>query len=212
MWTRTTRTAQVAESQGISVWGTVSSFSFGRAPYTCGDQRDALIAEYATYNVQLVPTCYDFTQGPVGLFYEFYNYNTGDYSWALVRYPLTVPTSSGYGLNMLCTSILNNTGPGGGVVHNLLSGYQNPAHNASIPGSAPNSRHMFGDALDMVNISNTQAEHDNIQLLANAAGAWVEPTTKRFACRLRCIHVDWGPHPVTATTPATRGKPGLYAP
>ncbi len=170
----------------------VSSLIINRVQGTCGDTRDELIPMYAQYNVLLSPVCSDFTQTASSSTYSFNDLNIHNtYAFALLRYPIIGPQFMGYGLEMLVNLI-------GTPVHAINSGYRNPDHNADI-GGASNSRHMFGDAVDLVNITQTKTEWAQIRNLAIQAGAdYVEPFTG--PCGNACVHVDW------------RNTTGLYAP
>jgi hypothetical protein len=78
---------------------------------------------------------------------------------------------------------------------NVNSGYRSPAYNAGIPGSATNSRHMFGDGFDLdpleVGLGTLEAA------CTNAGGMLVEYTT-HVHCDFRFDPVDeefYGPVP-----------------
>jgi uncharacterized repeat protein (TIGR03803 family) len=179
-------------------------------PVPCGDERDKIIAEYKQYKVYditksrkkdvlFVPSCADFTQSAHSVYYSFNNLNVSDngiYSWALIRYPLVAPSSTGFGLDKWVELIPPEYKPD--VVPKINSGYRSPAKNKSV-GGTPGSRHMFGDAIDLQNISGTIAEY---KALANAAKmadkSFIEPLTG--PCQLACVHTDW------------RDKPGSYSP
>ena len=101
----------------------------------CGDERGTIIQEYVTYNVNLRPTCSDFTQSvPASSHYSFGQWNSGTYSWAILRDSVVA--------NTFC--VVSNYGS----VPNLNSGYRNPARNAQVS-DATNSRHVYGDAADL---------------------------------------------------------------
>ena len=139
---------------------------------SCGNPRDAIIAEYAQYGVAFTPTCADFTQTAHSAHFSFAELNSGDYTWAIIGGSL---------LNGLeCVRTGNGNTP---LIIN--SGYRNPAHNANIPGAAPQSRHMFGDAADIASNAGTW------QALRNAGkncGACVEPQNVSGTGH---VHVDW---------------------
>src|SRR5689334_20195645 len=69
-----------------------------RVLLACGDDRDKIIKEYKDHNVTLTPTCADFTQTAHSTHFTFSEINKGDFGWALIRKPLTVAASDGYGL------------------------------------------------------------------------------------------------------------------
>ena len=175
----------------------------------CVDERRQLIDEYMTYRVvdinnkQLfVPKCSDFTQTTRTRYFDF-----GDLtkktptSWALIREPLALPASSGYGLDKWQEAI-------GGALE-LSSVYRSPSYNKSLKKRgykpAANSRHMFGDAVDVLNQSHTPHEYEALLTAArNAKASWWEPVDT--LCALGCFHADWRQSPgpfVTNTFPAT---------
>jgi hypothetical protein len=119
--------------------------------------------------------------------YTFSQLNTGDYGWALITQALV----SGYGTPGLDTwvSLL------GGSRH-ITSGFRNPRHNAGV-GGIWNSRHMYGDAVDLQNVSQTRNEYDTLAAAAHVAGAlYIE--LPNGPCRMLCVHADW------------RGRSGPY--
>ena len=209
--------------------GTVGLYDNGGLPYgrqtfdnfqvsdeilSCDDiVNDAIIQEYVTFNVVFypgttplssAPHCLDFTEQAASVFYQFDALNTGDYSWAIIRAPLVVPSSAGYGLDAWITQ------SGGAPVRPLNSVYRNPARNfdPSVDG-AQRSRHMFGDAVDMRNMSGTACggsralpslcpqgvqEYNSLFRAATRARAdYKEPLNG--PCKLGCFHADWRLHP-----------------
>ena len=152
----------------------------------CGDERDQMIAEYATYGGYLSPTCASFTKTAHSVYFAFAELNVNDsYSWAIIRYPLTAPASSGYGLDLWRADA-------GGVPRYVNSAYRAPAHNQAV-GGVPNSRHIFGDAVDLRNVPQTQAEYNLLSNAANEAQAdYIEPWTG--PCGSGCVHGDWRNH------------------
>lgn len=150
----------------------------------CGDERDQIIAEYFTYGVNFVPVCVNFTQTAHSVYFTFSELNTGDYTWALVRQPLTISQSSGYGLDDWRANY--------GSSRIVNSAYRNPARNYAVGGAA-NSRHMFGDAVDLRNQSGGVPEWNAMVSAANSAKAdFVEP--QNGPCGLACTHADWRSH------------------
>jgi hypothetical protein len=148
----------------------------------CGDERDKIILEYVTYHVNLEPTCSSFTQSARSANFSFAELNVDNpYSWAIIRTPLTTPSSSGYGLERWRANA-------GGIPRIVNSAYRAPAHNAEVSGTSQ-SRHMFGDAVDLRNTSRTQAEYTFMAQPAIDAGAsYVEPVSMSG---LGHIHADW---------------------
>jgi hypothetical protein len=142
----------------------VTNLSRKRAPDKCGDERDNLIKEYqAQYSygssmvpVEWAPVCPDFTSiaGTANYAFAALDVDGIDYGqkFALLRYPLMVPVSFGYGLDEWVYQIRQiATDPS---LRNLNSGYRSPVVNAKVGGTfqpGTQSRHMFGDAVDLRN-------------------------------------------------------------
>ncbi len=172
------------------------------AAVVCSNGTDAIVKGYTDYHISTSPACTDFTQTAHSEYFpDFSKFNSGDYSWALVEKPLIVPKSALYGLDRWRELM--------GSPQIINSAYRNPAHN-SVIGGASNSRHMWGDAIDIRNDSQTDTEHDQKACAASSlnavarggvsscpsqpdAGAdYVEPVT--LACHLACVHADWRDH------------------
>lgn len=160
----------------------------------CGDARDLLINEYYVYGKSYKPVCSDFTQTASSTYYSFSDFNRPSpsqpvpaYSWAIVRTPLTVDASAGYGLSRWITLI-------GGVARNINSGYRCPSQNAAA-GGAPESAHLYGRAVDLQTYS--QADWTYVTNKAIGLGepptgigaAYVEPSTG--PCGYACAHAHW---------------------
>lgn len=106
-----------------------------QTPPSCGDERTNIIQEYVNGGVDWTPSCGDFTQSvPTLSQYSFAQWNSGDYSWAVLRESVVG--------NLYC--VVNNYGSTPG----FNSGYRNPVHNVNV-GGATNSRHVYGDAADL---------------------------------------------------------------
>ena len=147
----------------------------------CGDQRDTIIAQYAKYGVHLTPTCSSFAQSAQSEYYT--SLMTGN-SWAIIRQPLTINKSNGYGLDRWVQLY--------GTARGLTSVYRTPLDNAAAQGK-PQSRHMYGDAADLDNPSRLLTDWQNLISAANGANAdFVEPQSGR--CGLSCAHADWRNH------------------
>jgi hypothetical protein len=150
----------------------------------CGTaELDALINEYATYNITLAvpgqlarpPDCADFTAGFAHL------RPASTYAWGLVREPLVVPVEAGYGLNAWFAHVGERT---------ITSGYRSPTKNFSLstPG-APRSRHMQGDAVDVQNVSQTAQEYGDLSIAALWTDAsYIEPLAMSGYAH---VHADW---------------------
>jgi hypothetical protein len=145
-----------------------------------------MIQEYVNYAVTPYPTCPDFTQTAHAVYFAFSELNTGDYSWGLIRLPLTTASSSGYGLDDWRVNY--------GASRIVNSAYRNPVRNAAVGGAfSPPSRHMFGDATDLRNQSGLMAEYNAMVSAAQAANAdFIEPTNG--PCGTACTHADWRNH------------------
>jgi uncharacterized protein YcbK (DUF882 family) len=77
----------------------------------------------------------------------------------------------------------------------LNSTYRRPRRNATARGRT-NSRHMYGDAVDIDNPDkdNTEAAHtwDVMYTVGqNVSGATVLDSQQDPLCALRCLHIDW---------------------
>jgi hypothetical protein len=150
---------------------------------SCDTDRNNIITEYSAYSVNLTPACANFTQTASSQYFAFSAFNTGDYAWALVKAPLTAPSNSD-GLDAWRAAY--------GAARTINSAYRNPAHNAAVGGAAQ-SRHMYGDAVDLRNQSGTQNEWNAMVLAAQTANAdFIEPQTG--PCGLGCTHADWRYH------------------
>jgi hypothetical protein len=173
--------------------GKSASATASVAATACGDQRDLMIAEYSLPQnlVTLRPTCPDFTQTSPSSNYAFVgpgwpssgsNYlNWSTYrSWAILRSYL------GSNLDALVSS-----GPPFGIV--ILSGYRNPAKQQTYWKGTRNSRHTYGDAVD-VNTYRSNAQwqlmHDFVRGAAAGVYACIEPIAQSSNNHL---HMDWEP-------------------
>ncbi len=177
-------------SIGSVILGVVYNFfQQGNPPGNCNDIRDTIRREYVTHGVNLRPACDDFTQNRASEYYSFNDLNTGDSGWALIRDPLIrLILYNDYGLDLWIIELP--------VTYNLPrpinSAYRNPARNGRV-GGARQSRHMYGDAADIRNVSRTQQEYTDAAEAAERADAdFVEPLTG--PCGLGCIHADWRDH------------------
>ncbi|MGH9843600.1 MAG: D-Ala-D-Ala carboxypeptidase family metallohydrolase [Blastocatellia bacterium] len=103
------------------------------------------------------------------------------YTWGLVREPLTMDKSSGYGLDKWRDAY--------GAPRIVNSAYRSPRKNSSV-GGARQSRHMYGDAVDLRNVTGGDEEYNAMVTAANAARAdYIEPVSG--PCRKACVHADW---------------------
>ena len=101
----------------------------------CGDQRDTIIKEYVTYRAGFKPLSPQFTQTGHSQHFTFAELNTGDYSWAIL-------------MSNLLIQIENVRSYNGSTPLNVSNAYRNPAKQNRVNPKAPNSRHVFGDAVD----------------------------------------------------------------
>jgi hypothetical protein len=170
-------------------YGTVAA----QVTVSCGDaNEDALIQEYRTYptdpNSPFIPPCNIFSQFTQSLYFQASELRNGDnYTWALIRVPLTVDHTLGYGLDLWRANY--------GTSRIINSGYRNPAHNASVPGSAMNSQHVFGTAGDLRNESGGTTEYNNMVTAARNANAdFIEQPSG--PCGMACVHADWRSHDI----------------
>ena len=151
-----------------------------KTPPPCNDQRDTIIAEYKTYHVGLQPACMDFTQSSPSANFSFASLNSSTYQWAILRPYL------GTGIDAI-----DSHAPYGMTIN---SGYRNPAKQHSLNPSAPNSRHQFGDAVDINTLNNNtqwQQMHDTAKQWGTAGGAvCMEP---RAVSTNNHLHVNWRP-------------------
>ena len=164
---------------------------------TCGDERDQLRQSYEDFSVALMPTCARFTQTAHNEIYSYAELTVqNSYKWGLIRLPLTRkdanPTEdSSWGLVSWVGRLKKMEGIGY-VRRAINSGYRDPQHNAAAGGRS-GSRHQFGDAIDLKNVTRTKAEYDRMYATAKKAGAnYVEPTN--LPCGLACTHADWRAH------------------
>jgi hypothetical protein len=136
---------------------------------SCNDfDLDNLNAQYVldgvldiTGRVLTAPACQDFTR-------SFPAFNDGLSVWALVRSPLT--TNQGDGLTAWLQALALSQAPGG-PHREITSVYRTPNHNAQISVlAARTSRHMWGDAVDLNNNTNSMDEWNAMLAAARDAG------------------------------------------
>jgi len=173
----------------------------------CGDERDDLITEYKNTIVgdsyyskpypRFIPYCYLLTQSRGSENFSFSEINNpgpndgpAEFSWALVKKPLIVSASAGYGLEKWAQVYYQNYGSS----PTISSGYRDPAQNTS---GSKNSRHLLGDAIDFQNVSHTSDELQRMNTAAHLAFAdFVEEVDTDNPCpnSLGCAHADWRNH------------------
>jgi hypothetical protein len=135
-----------------------------------GDEREDIIQQYFAYGVGWMPSCSDFTQQAGSQFFTFSELNSGDFSWAILR-PSLLSGADNTRINYGQPLIVN-------------SGYRNPARNYQVGGTA-DSRHMYGDAIDLHSNASTWSNIRNAGLDAGACG---EPKRLTFP---GWVHLDW---------------------
>ena len=156
----------------------------------CGDDRDKLMQEYATYNIAgLGLTCAAFTTGHSTPYFAATDllkccpsHPNQEFAWIL--------QSQEY-IGMITAWYAQISFP-------VNSAYRDPVQNQQCGGAMPPqnpSRHMFGDAMDAGNPShdpnNWQKLHDAVYPISD----FQEPITG--PCKLGCVHGDMrlhGPH------------------
>lgn len=197
--------AQAATGQHSIALQTAQGTARGNVNVAACTGQTPIIAEYTSYGVTdittgqaFVPMCAWFTQTAHSAYFTFSELTVYEtVAWDLIKNPLTVSQTTNYGLDDWRNLL------GGPQIVN--SGDRDPAHNASVKG-ASNSRHMFGDAIDLRNQAGTYAEYVTKACYASAsysntyyslnctnssdAGAgFVEPWTG--PCANGCVHADW---------------------
>jgi hypothetical protein len=166
--------ASKANTDAAVIIGSGSSKAIGDAAYTqvCGDGRTALIQEYRDHAVRVIPVCADFSRDAQSVHFSFALLNTGDHDWAILRPALLA------GLEAIYTQ--NGNRP-----IRINSAYRNPARNAKLPGSARNSRHLYGDAVD---IASDESTWEHFRAIGIGLGGCVEPVDLSGTGH---VHVDW---------------------
>ncbi|MEW6104635.1 MAG: D-Ala-D-Ala carboxypeptidase family metallohydrolase, partial [bacterium] len=158
--------------------------------YVTQDERDQCRQEYIDMNKARRPARNEFVNGGGSPNFSFNELNssinptTGNrYSWAVLRpilYTGLEATRANYGYPMI-----------------VNSGYRNPIRQLQVNPTAPESRHIYGDAADIavVDINNNGIiEPDEWDELADAATAanadYIEPRQQTGAW----VHMDWRFH------------------
>jgi hypothetical protein len=175
----------------------------------CHDERDQLIAEYGKYGVldssyprpypRFTPTCFQLTDVAHSQHFSFVQINipgprsSPEFAYALVKNPLVVPASSGYGLDAWLQLYEQQYG----VSRTINSGFRDPVQNQQGTKGASASRHMLGDAIDFKDVTGTSIELQNMNNTALKAGAdFVETLESGTYCAMtfKCGHADWRRH------------------
>jgi hypothetical protein len=147
----------------------------GEPPPACGDERDTMITEYSTHNVNLSPICTTFEN----VASRFIAAGDSHGSWGIDR-----------GLGVWLSFIQEHSGLSGNA--RVTSGYRCPHRNASIAGAASQSRHMYGDALDLYPPPDYPTDLQHYTLYRNSA-LQSDPgyITEWDTYADRHLHVDW---------------------
>lgn len=155
------------------------------APGRCGDERDALLQAYDDQGIPIDLDCGDFTKtrGTARLTFADIFKPTSQ-PWALLRDPMLAAKDRGYGLDLLIDHY--------GEARTLNSSYRDPIRNKQN-GGARRSRHLFGDAADLRNVTRSMEEWQRMWTAAEKADAdYIEPLSG--PCKLNCLHADWRNH------------------
>jgi hypothetical protein len=153
----------------------------------CGDNRDQLIKEYSnpSYPADFTPLCADFmpssnVKPSVDFTYhelDISNISRSEFpEWAILRSSLLT------GLESIRAGIGNRP-------VNVDSGYRSPKVNDVLSSGITASRHIHGDAADMLT-GGAQAVFDDLKTAALDANACVEP---QDLSGLAHVHADWRP-------------------
>jgi hypothetical protein len=151
-------------------------------PLLCGDVRDQIVQEYYLYLVALTPTCSTFSNSIGPDPYTIWTLipdETASYKpWAIIQAYL--PPN----LNLVQSQISQTL--------SISSGYRNPAAEyaaAQANGVKPahNSRHMYGDAVD-IRASNNSGYWSQLRTAGHTAKACVEPSNISTYSH---AHLDW---------------------
>jgi len=181
----------------------------------CGDDRDALIAEYydrAIYDPTVsvakdyIPLCSDFRRSSSAASgastYTVADFNPADGcayrpNWVLIAPAIRAPANRGHGINPMLPHMRPLPTPYAWPPH-LNSGYRSPKRNSYCAGGASRSSHMFGSAVDFgipgqLSTSTRKSYFNNwndaAKLFANVR--YVEPLGQYCGVSLRCVHADW---------------------
>jgi hypothetical protein len=141
----------------------------------CGDQRDAIIAEYPQYGASSTPGCSDFTNDGHSDHFSFSELKSPDAGWAI----LTVDLLAGLEVTRMAE---------GGSPITISRAYSTPAHNFEVSqGATPDSQHIYGDAADMAT-GGVQTTWDTLREAARSSLACVEPEN---ISKISHVHADW---------------------
>jgi hypothetical protein len=168
------------------VWLSSNDYEISQS---CGDPvLDGIMQSYHDsyyYTGAEFPECHEFNQATRTVYFTHADLSQGNgTTWAWLKTALVIAPGNGYGADEWRTQY--------GGPRNASSGYRTPVHNHELSGSARDSRHMHGDALDLRNDSGTQAEWDAMVNAAQLAHAdYIEPLTQSG---LAHVHADWRNH------------------
>jgi len=145
----------------------------GQTGAGCDADRQKLLDEYVKAGVKHIPTCADFTNDVHTIHFSFHALNSGDYKWAIITDALLTGSEC----------IYQHLPPAKKMQVN--SGYRNPLHNASIDGSAKESQHIYGKAVDM---QTSKSSWDEYSKASKSCNACREPSGLSGWGH---VHADW---------------------
>jgi hypothetical protein len=155
----------------------------GRMTPGAHDERDTNISEYHTYGVGFIPFCSAFSTGGSSQHFSWEEWTVSGYHqpWAIAAPDMFThleDTRSNYDRGALL----------------ITSAYRCPHKNASLPGAAQNSRHQYGDAVDLVPL-NQEWGYGEWELLSSAAqqagATFIEPWGTGPGQTDDHVHADW---------------------
>jgi hypothetical protein len=163
-------------------YGKFTSLEFDVNQMALIDELDRLRDEYVTApkGPRLVPPRSSFTQSKGSAHFSFGELNTGDFSWAIVS-------------DRLLTALEGIRSDLGNKALILTSGYRSPKANDSEPDSVQNSRHQYGDAVDLTPTdlnSDGNIDKSDQDLLVTAAKKFFAPTNV-IAKPMITVHMEY---------------------
>jgi len=156
------------------------------ATYTTQDERDQCRQEYIDMNKARIPQRNEFVNAQTYVNPGHFPFNeiniNQQYRWAVFTIAQHLENIRTVLTNQPCSDLMS-----------VNSGYRNPIRNASIPGSAANSWHIYGRAADIANRDwNNDGRIDiddqrKMQTLVIAEGGNTEP----FHLTPTWVHMEW---------------------
>ena len=149
---------------------------------------------------RFTPTCFQLTDVAHSRYFSFVQINipgprsSPEFAYALMKNPLVVPASSGYGLDAWLQLYQQQYGVSRTIKLQSLQGSRSkPARHPKEPPRAV----MLGDAIDFKDVTGTAIELQNMNNTALKAGAdFVETLESGTYCAMtfKCGHADWRRH------------------